>query len=63
MNHNQIQQDADSHWAVSLNWDNTHVLIQLGDRYSEVRLALTPDEARRVIEALQASETEVSSTN
>lgn len=40
-------------YGVNQNCSKDHVLVQLQDEEDQVRLALTPDEARDLIEKLQ----------
>jgi len=53
MKHTTLSADSDTHYGVGWNSDKTHVLLQLGEGFDQVRVRLTTEEVDRLINGLQ----------
>lgn len=51
--------NPEQHYGVNVNFDRTHVLLQLGDESDQVRVRLTPDEVDEIIAELQKKKKEI----
>jgi hypothetical protein len=49
MVHKQLSAKPDTHYGTSINYDKTHVLLQLGDEIDQVRVRLTASEVDQLI--------------
>lgn len=59
MLHNKLSTKPSQYFGVNINFDRTHVLLQLGDEGEQVRVMLTSEEVDRIIEDLKKRKSEI----